>query len=239
MIDLIQKARDLGITDVRFKRLSDGLSGFTANANGKQVIVVNSSHPRARQRFTLAHELAHVELGHTTEEMHRGPGLHGIQERKCDRHAVKMVMPEDGINEVVDLAQPTVSDVFTVADTFDVSPTASAIRLVELSKTRLAAVNWLRDDTSSPVSQWSYDWGVRRNARGRLLPRGYRLTRQSSVCLAFDETAEVGEFEDLGLLSLHHNPWIESRGYRSGENRRVISLIHFDRPQYKGLAPKL
>jgi Zn-dependent peptidase ImmA (M78 family) len=43
---------------------SDALSGFLLHIGDTPVIGVNALHPDGRQRFTLAHELGHLVLGH-------------------------------------------------------------------------------------------------------------------------------------------------------------------------------
>lgn len=42
----------------------DSWSGLTVRAGGMSAVVLNSSHPRTRQRNTLMHELAHIYLDH-------------------------------------------------------------------------------------------------------------------------------------------------------------------------------
>lgn len=57
---------------VRFMPLDDDLSGMIFVKDGTPIIVVNSLHHPNRQRFTLAHELAHFELhmGDIGSEVH-------------------------------------------------------------------------------------------------------------------------------------------------------------------------
>jgi Zn-dependent peptidase ImmA (M78 family) len=54
-------ARSLGAR-VRFSPLDDELSGFIYIKNGVPIIGVNSLHHPNRQRFTIAHEIAHLQL---------------------------------------------------------------------------------------------------------------------------------------------------------------------------------
>lgn len=54
-------ARLLGAR-VRFSPLDDELSGFIYIKDGVPIIGVNSLHHPNRQRFTIAHEIAHLQL---------------------------------------------------------------------------------------------------------------------------------------------------------------------------------
>ena len=55
--------RRLGIT-VKLYESSDQNDGFCTVVDGKAVIFVNKKCPPSRQRFTAAHELGHLILGH-------------------------------------------------------------------------------------------------------------------------------------------------------------------------------
>src|SRR6202167_2516650 len=54
-------AKSLGAR-VRFSPLDDELSGFVFIKDGVPIIGVNSLHHPNRQRFTIAHEIGHLEL---------------------------------------------------------------------------------------------------------------------------------------------------------------------------------
>lgn len=58
-IDRIAKAQGVHI---RYAALDDGLSGMAFVRDGQRVIAVNALHHLHRQRFTIAHELAHHVL---------------------------------------------------------------------------------------------------------------------------------------------------------------------------------
>jgi len=60
-INVEKVARELGV-QVRFAPFDDELSGMIHIKDGVPIIGVNSLHHPNRQRFTIAHELGHLEL---------------------------------------------------------------------------------------------------------------------------------------------------------------------------------
>jgi len=73
--------------EIRYVPFQGDISGMVAREGGRAVIGVNTVHPTARQRFTIAHEIGHLELGHPLE----GSAKHGMH---IDRHF--KVMLRDG-----------------------------------------------------------------------------------------------------------------------------------------------
>src|SRR4051812_45599146 len=54
-------ARDLGVR-IQYAPLIGGLSGMACITDGIAIIGINSRHPSTRRRFTLAHQLGHLQL---------------------------------------------------------------------------------------------------------------------------------------------------------------------------------
>ena len=110
--------------------LSDSLGGPSGYA-----IVVNGGHPRVRQRYTIAHEIAHFELhkgqignGITENAMYRSVGVSDKQEREANLFAAEMLMPEYAVRQ----ARVKYNSLAEIADAFDVSKDAMSIRLEKL-----------------------------------------------------------------------------------------------------------
>lgn len=55
--------RNMGIP-ILLREFEDGNSGVSAMVNGNPIILVNKGDSPERQRFTAAHELGHIMLGH-------------------------------------------------------------------------------------------------------------------------------------------------------------------------------
>lgn len=62
-VDITQICHKLGVS-VRLYVPTDGNDGISLIHDGKPIILVSAKVPPARQRFTCAHELGHIILGH-------------------------------------------------------------------------------------------------------------------------------------------------------------------------------
>jgi Zn-dependent peptidase ImmA (M78 family) len=136
-------ARQLGIT-VQVVPLDDHLSGMSFVQHGHAVIVVNSSHHPNRQRFTLAHELAHHVLhkDYLTQNVHVDTAVLTRNERsstgvdskevQANAFAAELLMPQAQLRRLgrVDVNDDT--KLAELARRFKVSPSAMAIRLENL-----------------------------------------------------------------------------------------------------------
>jgi Zn-dependent peptidase ImmA (M78 family) len=65
----VEKIARLYGAHIRYEPLEGDISGFIYRENETTIIGVNSSHSPTRQRFTIAHELGHMQL-HSDNELH-------------------------------------------------------------------------------------------------------------------------------------------------------------------------
>jgi Zn-dependent peptidase ImmA (M78 family) len=142
-VDVLRIAHDRGIR-VRFGALPNDLSGFLVHEKDKALIGVNSLHPKARQRFTLAHELGHYLL-HPTDNFvdrkfilfrdTRSSQAIDRREMEANEFAAELLMPELFLQkllkgETVDLEDE--DRVAQLARRFGVSNQALVFRLINL-----------------------------------------------------------------------------------------------------------
>ena len=135
-------ARSLGVK-VEFAPFDDELSGMAFIKDEIPAIGINSLHHPNRQRFTLAHELAHIVL-HPTDlkkAVHVDKGSlrrdrvsaagTDMLEIEANAFAAELLMPEEllsaALDEKLDLEDPQVLE--TLANKFRVSMTALQHRL--------------------------------------------------------------------------------------------------------------
>jgi Zn-dependent peptidase ImmA (M78 family)/transcriptional regulator with XRE-family HTH domain len=93
--------RECGV-DVAFEPLGSDQSGLLVHAGDEVALaLVNSDEPAARQRFTLAHELAHHLFNDPAEVIVEGAGAEPVMERRCDAFAAELLMPVAGVRRLV------------------------------------------------------------------------------------------------------------------------------------------
>ncbi len=138
-------ARRRGI-QVRFEPLEENLSGMLFQEGSRAIIGVNALHPKSRQRFTIAHELGHLEL-HKLSKIHMDHGyvVHrrderssqavDIQEIEANSFAAELLMPvsmmeDDLAGHEVDYEDEELTR--WLADRYRASLEAMIIRLAKL-----------------------------------------------------------------------------------------------------------
>lgn len=138
-VPVAKLARELGL-DVKLADLGPKISGeIRPTGDGKYVIRVNRFENSERQRFTIAHEIAHYLLhkehigdGLTDNILYRSELTNGL-EREANRLAADLLMPADQVRDqaaVVDAEETDVTK--ALARRFNVSSSAMEIRLGQI-----------------------------------------------------------------------------------------------------------
>lgn len=133
-------ARELGLT-VKLSTMKPGESGqIRREDNGQYVVRINRHETRERQRFTLAHEIAHfllhrgeidrLEDGIVDNVLYRS-GASEQKEYEANRLAADLIMPHDAVREQLDALGAPASDeiIDRLAEVFQVSRAAMEVRL--------------------------------------------------------------------------------------------------------------
>lgn len=109
-VDVEKMARKLNIK-VFPKLLGAGVSGAITRDKDNISIYYDITEPETRQRFTIAHEIAHYLLGHLEGEKHkymsentllRSNQLSNSQERDANYLAAELLMPMKVIDKLID-----------------------------------------------------------------------------------------------------------------------------------------
>lgn len=135
-IDVEAIAADLGAQIVRKDDLPDDVSGKVERIGDDQFrITVNAKHSPQRQRFTIAHEIAHIVMhtdligdGIVDDGLYRSP-LGGIVERQANVYAATILMPAPLVRAAW---RDGVKDFAGMSRLFDISTEVARIRMKEL-----------------------------------------------------------------------------------------------------------
>lgn len=138
-IDPAQLAQRMGARIVYDQKLAqDGMSGSFEYDNFGPLIKVSPWDPPARQRYTIAHEIAHWLLGHVQpgELAHRDPSdpyaVLDPREIEANRFAAQLLMPEHVVRQMVNHVPPARRKEI-LAQQFSVSEAAMGFRLQNLN----------------------------------------------------------------------------------------------------------
>lgn len=136
-VDVTGLARALGLSVTR--RAMENISGsIKCSKDGRCEIEINSLHSNTRQRFTLAHEIAHYILhrdligdGITDNALYRSAQPSAI-ERQANQFAARILMPAHLVRR---FHNEGITSADRMAAKFEVSPAVADIRLKELGFT--------------------------------------------------------------------------------------------------------
>lgn len=117
-VDVEHIARSLGIS-LEYVKMAESLSGFLSKRGTERVVGINARHHRNRQRFTLAHEIAHVLLEHDTGDVHVDKGI--VLYRNTDSAAANTRIEVDANRLAAEMLVPKamLKDDLSRLDAFD------------------------------------------------------------------------------------------------------------------------
>lgn len=131
-------AKDLGIS-VKISALERGRSGLIEYNDGAYTIKINRYETRERQRYTLAHEIAHFLLhsdiieasGEIVDNVLYRSGQPELVEYEANRLAADLIMPNDYVfSDLTAVGVPVTEEVIErLAHEWQVSKAAMEIRL--------------------------------------------------------------------------------------------------------------
>lgn len=112
-------------------------SGGAVITNGVYYIYYNPNEHRNRQRFTIAHELAHHVLGHTKDGKHHFDGaqnyfsnVSSMPEKQANKFAIALLMPRQAIMYYI--TRGGVDTTLELAKIFNMSEDVMRLRLKEM-----------------------------------------------------------------------------------------------------------
>lgn len=108
-IDIFALALSIDTLTLFFYPLGSGISGMCIKTENNCVIAINSSMSRARQRFTLAHELYHFKYGNIGEtticSSKLTSALDASIEQEADMFASYLILPPGSYEDEIEQAK--------------------------------------------------------------------------------------------------------------------------------------
>jgi Zn-dependent peptidase ImmA (M78 family) len=209
---------------------SDVRDARTRFDNGRFEIELNPLRPRVRQRFSLAHEIAHT-LFPDCSEMVRHRSYHSETnedewelEALCNIAAAELLMPLGSMRE----AHPTgnIDQVLDLRKKYQVSTEAVIIRSIQLAGAPLAMFSASRIERGANAGRYKIDYAIESTAwNGEELRAGMLLPPASParLCTAIGFT-QKGNAAGLGVAG----DWLECvgvGGYPGAVYPRVVGLL--------------
>jgi hypothetical protein len=205
-IDPIKSAQALDL-EVTFGHLPGATARVCRQGSRARIRVSDEIVLPGRRRFSIAHEIGHYLLGHAVASADRASSWARTacdqrprhEEREADIFAVAHNMPEAMVRAHCALSPANLYTSRAIAATFQASPVASALRLVDLSPEACAAV-------------YSADGRVQWMKRSKSFP--FRLaygTKLDPESLAF--TIFASSFVQHESRPLHLSTWFGSRSH--------------------------
>jgi Zn-dependent peptidase ImmA (M78 family)/transcriptional regulator with XRE-family HTH domain len=168
--------------DVDFSPLPEAVDGLCVAVSDRTLILVGSSKPSSRQRFTLAHELAH-DLVDDQDPLYvdeRGARGRSVAEMRANAFAAHLLMPEPGVRAAIDGVADHAERAVRVALSFGTSVSAAAYQLGNLGLLPDAERDRLIDAGAKPLLMryaLPSDWQQDESGRGRVRPPGRLYAR--------------------------------------------------------------
>lgn len=144
-VDIVDLAYRLGVSDIRTANLvEDGRLDVSPKAI---TILVRPDLSPARRRFTIAHEIAHLLIGHENEFVARREGIPDNEtERTCDQIAAGLLLPYRWIQDSFSNNPQSLETVREVVHGAQVSMGAALVRMKEVLGWHLSLLRWRHVD---------------------------------------------------------------------------------------------
>lgn len=129
-VDVVKLANALDFKVFKANFIDDVAGQVIKNENEK-AIYINANDKPGRQRFTIAHEIAHILLHHQKDSVftdYRNKGAYSQQEFEADNFAAALLMPKERSHQIWNIC----NDVDDFASIMGVSRAAASIRLMNL-----------------------------------------------------------------------------------------------------------
>lgn len=153
-VDLPAMARALGVDRITYMPLVE--DGRLETDATRTEILVSTSANGYRQRFTIAHEVAHLLLTRPGQAaVERRLSTDDDVERFCDQFAAALLLPREWVASRFGHAPRTLATVRQLSAISETSLAASVVRLQQTANWSSMLMQWRRD-----AGAWRFRWGA-------------------------------------------------------------------------------
>ena len=227
-VDIVKIAKSLGVTTVAESDIP--AAGMLVPTKGHYKILVNREFDLVRQRFSCAHELAHLLLNpEQGSAMRRSPvPASNDLERKCEAIAALLLMPDPTFSRLACMDKPGIRTITKLAQIFLTSIQATALRFLDVIKEPcvliVSEIRYGQSGTKLRI-RWSYQNTQRSDGKSLyFIPRGGTL-RLASAANASQSGRIESEIEDIRVGGLRARAYAESKSFGFRSYRYVLTLI--------------
>jgi Zn-dependent peptidase ImmA (M78 family)/O-acetyl-ADP-ribose deacetylase (regulator of RNase III) len=218
--DPLKLAQLMGIEVIGKEAVRDART--VADVQGRLTIEMNPNRPRARLRYSVAHELAHTLFPDCAKHVRNRAAYHELTaddwqlEALCNIGAAEFLMPTGSFPELrrEDLSIGRLLDLRQI---YGVSAEAVLIRAVRLSSEPVAMFCTSRIESGAHEGSYRLDYLIASNAspvflhRGALLPPGTAVSECTAIGFAVQRTEAWGEhrvsLECVGVSPYPGSAW--------------------------------
>lgn len=225
----------------RIVRMKMDADAFLVQASDGYVVGINAAHSPERQRFSIAHELAHLFLIEQRQQRvepiaarcaNVSVGLKTLPteskpiERFCQQAAAELLMPSEWFAREACQRPPSIGSVVFLARHFRVSVPAIVVRLGELAPwSCIFMVSKYTDRPGCAERKLRISWFARHEDMRYYVPRHKPIPQQSSIWQAFRAGYKTQSTERLELGGLRGNFMVESAAFGRSKKRYVLTIV--------------
>ena len=159
--NIILKLENYTLVKLEF---SEHISGMCVLDGDSKTIAINSSMSVGRQRFTMAHEIYHLEIEHISEGKICPSGIYDNRsdsEKEADMFASFLLMPYDGLTWYIDkfqIAEWNIRNIIALSQFYQMSYMAVLFRLQHEDRITLEEYEKLKKvNVRSEAIRYGYD----------------------------------------------------------------------------------
>ena len=158
---VLSVAEDAMETPVIVAELPEAIAGACCRSGSGAVVWVNGTHGLPRRRFTLAHELGHLWIGHEVGvEVDDITTVSGVTtnplEVEANAFAAEFLVPAAGLRERVN-GSPSLDDVVILAADYGVSAIMLTYRLKQLDLASAKRITRLAEEIAEGLHRAAYE----------------------------------------------------------------------------------